>query len=147
MRAHLAEPLAALGEDALAARLGRLFALVCRVGHRGGCASSSLVSAEMEAVPLARSGKVPPLAGKRLLLPVVSLGGVAQLAADLVIAYGLERVAHVSSDCHVPAVGAVDTAEPSVVGLTTPLELFVGGDNLALLLQRSPPLKVCRLAT
>lgn len=73
-------------------------------------------------------------------MPIVSVGNVAQLAADLLIAsLKLNRVGVFDPKHLVPVVGA---REDGTAGLTTPIELF--GDQkskIVIVQQRSPVLK------
>ncbi|KAG6333633.1 hypothetical protein ID866_5458 [Astraeus odoratus] len=80
------------------------------------------------------------LAGKVLLVPIVSVANVAQLTVDLfTITLGLQRVGVFDAKYLVPVVGACEDRGP---GITMPLELF-GSDNssIAVIQQRSPVLK------
>ncbi|KAI9569646.1 PAC2 family-domain-containing protein [Boletus coccyginus] len=87
--------------------------------------------------PLNSTYKLP---GRVLLVPVVSVGNVAQLAADLLIAsLKLDRVGVFDPKYLVPVVGA---REDGTAGLTTPIELFgQANSKIAVIQQRSPVLK------
>ncbi|KAH7924262.1 hypothetical protein BV22DRAFT_1091263 [Leucogyrophana mollusca] len=80
------------------------------------------------------------LAGKVLVVPVVSVANVAQLAADLLItSLALDRVGVFDPKFLVPVVGAREDGLP---GITTPLELYANeSQNIAVVQQRSPALK------
>ncbi|KAG9316605.1 PAC2 family-domain-containing protein [Chiua virens] len=80
------------------------------------------------------------LSGRVLLVPIVSVGNVAQLAADLLIAsHKLDRVGVFDPKYLVPVVGACEDGAP---GLTTPIELFgEANSQIAVIQQRSPVLK------
>ncbi|KIM69806.1 hypothetical protein SCLCIDRAFT_13164 [Scleroderma citrinum Foug A] len=81
------------------------------------------------------------LAGKILLVPIVSVANVGQLAADLFIStLGLRRVGVFDPRHLVPVVGA---SEDGGSDLTLPLELFgSNSSNIAVVQQRSPVLKI-----
>jgi proteasome assembly chaperone 2 len=75
-----------------------------------------------------------------IILPIVSVGNVAQLSADLLILeFKLERVGILDARDLISVVGAMEDGSP---GVTTPLELF-GHEDFPLLVvqQRSPVLK------
>ncbi|KAL5507099.1 hypothetical protein ACEPAH_6555 [Sanghuangporus vaninii] len=79
------------------------------------------------------------LKSKTLVVPVVSVGNVAQLAADLLIAtLGLQQLGVFDPTYLIPVVGAREEGP----GITTPLELF-GKERVDILViqQRSPVLK------
>jgi proteasome assembly chaperone 2 len=80
------------------------------------------------------------LSGRVLIVPIVSVGNVAQLAADLLIAsLKLDRVGVFDPKHLVPVVGAREDGSP---GLTTPIELFgEANSQIAVIQQRSPVLK------
>ncbi|KAG6369546.1 PAC2 family-domain-containing protein [Boletus reticuloceps] len=82
------------------------------------------------------------LSGRVILVPVVSVGNVAQLAADLLIAsLKLDRVGVFDPKYLVPVVGAREDSD-GTDGLTTPIELFGEASNtIAVIQQRSPVLK------
>jgi len=79
------------------------------------------------------------LAGKTLIVPVVSTANVSQLAADLLIAsLSLERIGIGSSRSLVPVVGSLEDG----VGVSTPLEFYgKTGVDVVVMQQRSPTLK------
>ncbi|KAF7306075.1 Proteasome assembly chaperone 2 [Mycena chlorophos] len=80
-----------------------------------------------------------PLAGKTIVVPVVSTANVSQLAADLLIAtLSLERIGIFDSTFLVPALGAREDGP----GVSTPLELYgKPGLDVVIVQQRSPALK------
>jgi len=80
------------------------------------------------------------LAGKTIVIPVVSAANVSQLAADLLIAsLSLRRVAIFDPGFFVPV---VSSREDSEEGICTPLELYGrDGINVVVIQQRSPVLK------
>ncbi|KAH7916538.1 PAC2 family-domain-containing protein [Hygrophoropsis aurantiaca] len=80
------------------------------------------------------------LAGKILVIPVVSVANVPQLAVDLLItSLALSRVGVFDPKLLVPVVGAREDGLP---GITTPLELYASeAQNIAVIQQRSPTLK------
>ncbi|KII92413.1 hypothetical protein PLICRDRAFT_50798 [Plicaturopsis crispa FD-325 SS-3] len=80
------------------------------------------------------------LAGKVLVVPVVSTANVSQLAADLLIAsLGLHRIGIFDPRDLVPVVGGREDGED---GITTPLELHGStGSEVLVIQQRSPALK------
>ncbi|TFK23666.1 hypothetical protein FA15DRAFT_593721 [Coprinopsis marcescibilis] len=82
------------------------------------------------------------LAGKILVVPVVSTANVSQLAVDLISAtFSLERIATLDPSHCIPVVGAREDGLP---GITTPLECNVvfgkPGFNIVVTQQRSPVL-------
>jgi len=79
------------------------------------------------------------LAGKTIIVPVVSTANIAQLAADLLIAsLSLERIGIFDSASLVPVVGSCEGG----VGVSTPLELYGrAGLDIVVVQQRSPALK------
>lgn len=81
------------------------------------------------------------LQGAILLLPVVSVGNVGQLAADLIInTCQLQRTARLQDDALLPAVGHKGFAH--VEGLTTAMELYQqqqgSSGKVAVVQQRAP---------
>ncbi|KAK7035452.1 hypothetical protein VNI00_011745 [Paramarasmius palmivorus] len=86
-----------------------------------------------------------PLAGKTLIIPVVSTANVSQLAADLLIAsLGLVRIAVFDSRYGIPLVGSSEDG----TGIATAFELYgQESSELLILQQRSPPLRVSTLNT
>lgn len=77
------------------------------------------------------------LAGATLLLPVVSVGNVPQLAADLLInTLHLPRAARLDDPALLPAVGHRGYAH--VEGLATSMELYGSTGGLAVVQQRAP---------
>jgi len=82
------------------------------------------------------------LAGKTLIVPVVSTANVSQLAVDLlIVSLSLKQIGIFNSKDLVPVVGGREDEE----GLTTPLELY-GRDevNVVIMQQRSPVMKTCK---
>ncbi|PFH53780.1 hypothetical protein AMATHDRAFT_136745 [Amanita thiersii Skay4041] len=80
------------------------------------------------------------IAGKTLVIPIISTANVSQLAADLLIAtFSLTRLATFDTSYFIPVVGAREDGAP---GITTPFELY-GSDSSSFLViqQRSPVLK------
>ncbi|KAL5523948.1 hypothetical protein ACEPAG_8121 [Sanghuangporus baumii] len=79
------------------------------------------------------------LKSKTLVVPVVSVGNVAQLAADLLIAtLGLQQLGVFDPTYLIPVVGAREDGP----GIATPLELFgKEGVDILVIQQRSPVLK------
>ncbi|TFK53630.1 hypothetical protein OE88DRAFT_1655846 [Heliocybe sulcata] len=80
------------------------------------------------------------LAGKTLVVPIVSTGNVSQLAVDLLIAsLGLQHIGIFDPRDVIPVIAAREDGEP---GVTTPIELYgkVGVD-VVVIQQRSPVLK------
>ncbi|KAL5485033.1 hypothetical protein ACEPAI_7675 [Sanghuangporus weigelae] len=79
------------------------------------------------------------LKSKTLTVPVVSVGNVSQLAADLLIAtLGLQQLGVFDPTYLIPVVGAPEEGP----GITTPLELFgKEGADILVIQQRSPVLK------
>ncbi|KAF7361709.1 Proteasome assembly chaperone 2 [Mycena venus] len=79
------------------------------------------------------------LAGKAIIVPVVSTANVSQLAADLLIAsLSLGRIGIFDSAFLVPVVGSCEDG----VGVSTPLELYgKAGLDIVVVQQRSPALK------
>ncbi|KAF8348361.1 PAC2 family-domain-containing protein [Amanita rubescens] len=80
------------------------------------------------------------IAGKILIVPIVSVANVSQLAVDLLIAsLSLKCVATLDPSYFIPVVGGRDDGEP---GITTPFELYTNDIvNIAVIQQRSPVLK------
>ncbi|KAF8070664.1 PAC2 family-domain-containing protein [Lyophyllum atratum] len=80
------------------------------------------------------------LAGKTLIVPIVSTANVSQLAADLLIAsFSLHCLAIFNPEFLVPMIGAKEDGEE---GITTPLELYGASESdLLVIQQRSPVLK------
>ena len=78
------------------------------------------------------------LSGATLVLPVVAVGNVGQLAADLLInTLRLPRAGRLSDDALLPAVGC--TAYPHAPGLATALEVHrAAGGAVAVAQQRAP---------
>lgn len=77
------------------------------------------------------------LRGATLVLPVVAVGNVGQLAADLLInTLRLPRVARLQDDALLPAAGTRPYAH--VEGLATPLELYRQPGGVAVAQQRAP---------
>ena len=87
----------------------------------------------MEAFP----ADPPVLRGATLVLPVVAVGNVAQLAADLLInSLRLPRVARLADDALLPAAGHRGYAH--VEGLASAMELYAGpGASVAVVQQRA----------
>ncbi|KAJ7772577.1 PAC2 family-domain-containing protein [Mycena maculata] len=81
----------------------------------------------------------PQLAGKTIIIPVVSTANVSQLAADLLIAtLSLDRIGTFDSAFLVPVVGSGEDG----MGVSTPLELYgKAGLDVVIMQQRSPTLK------
>ncbi|EPQ57034.1 hypothetical protein GLOTRDRAFT_115124 [Gloeophyllum trabeum ATCC 11539] len=80
------------------------------------------------------------LAGKTLVVPIVSAGNVSQLAVDLLIAsFSLKHVGIFNPKDVIPVVAAREDGES---GVTTPIELY-GQDGVSIVVvqQRSPALK------
>jgi proteasome assembly chaperone 2 len=80
------------------------------------------------------------LAGKSLIVPIVSTANVSQLAVDLLIAsLSLKQIGIFDPKDIVPVVGG---REDGLEGITTPLELY-GRDqvNVVVIQQRSPVMK------
>ncbi|KAF8894080.1 PAC2 family-domain-containing protein [Infundibulicybe gibba] len=80
------------------------------------------------------------LAGKTIIIPVVSIANVAQLAADLLISnLSLQHIGIFNPAFLIPAVGGREDGQE---GITTPLELYGKPDsNFLLVQQRSPSQK------
>ncbi|KAF5326326.1 hypothetical protein D9611_000028 [Ephemerocybe angulata] len=82
------------------------------------------------------------LAGKTLIVPIVSTANVAQLAADLLIAsLGLQQVAILDPSYCIPVVGG---REDGLEGITTPLELFGKPESRVVIIQQRSPVLVSR---
>jgi len=81
--------------------------------------------------------------GTTLILPVVSVGNVGQLAADLLIAsLGLKRVAILDPSCLIPVAGPREDGEE---GVTTPLEVYgKSGCTVYVIQQRSPAISAMK---
>ncbi|KAK7472657.1 hypothetical protein VKT23_000770 [Stygiomarasmius scandens] len=80
------------------------------------------------------------LAGKILIVPIVSTANVSQLAVDLlIVSLGLTRQAIIDPGYFIPVVGGREDDE---VGVTTPAELY-GKEGVPVIVvqHRSPPLK------
>jgi len=75
--------------------------------------------------------------GSTLVLPIVSVGNVAQLASDLIIAsLSLSRVDILDPSCLIPVAGP---REDGKRGVTTPIEVYGNaGGKLFVIQQRSP---------
>ncbi|THU95392.1 hypothetical protein K435DRAFT_755914 [Dendrothele bispora CBS 962.96] len=88
----------------------------------------------------ARSTSKLDLAGKILIVPIVSTANVSQLAVDLlIVSLGLRRQAVINPDYFIPLVGGTEDDEP---GITTPSELYgKDGIQVVVIQQRSPILK------
>ncbi|KAF8737391.1 hypothetical protein AX14_012891 [Amanita brunnescens Koide BX004] len=80
------------------------------------------------------------IAGKILVIPIVSVANVSQLAVDLLIAsLSLKYVATLDPSYFIPVIGGRDDGVP---GITTPFELYTNDIvNVAVIQQRSPVLK------
>ncbi|TEB37415.1 hypothetical protein FA13DRAFT_1761747 [Coprinellus micaceus] len=82
------------------------------------------------------------LAGKILVVPIVSTANVAQLAADLLIAtLSLKRIAILDPSYCIPVVGR---REDGLGGITTPLELFSSPESEVVIIQQRSPVLVSR---
>ncbi|RXW11723.1 hypothetical protein EST38_g14133 [Candolleomyces aberdarensis] len=80
------------------------------------------------------------LAGKILLVPIVSTANVAQLAADLLIAtLSLQQIAILDPTYCIPVVGG---REDGLHGITTPIELFSKPDSKIVVIQQRSPILV-----
>ncbi|EJD03294.1 uncharacterized protein FOMMEDRAFT_86396 [Fomitiporia mediterranea MF3/22] len=79
------------------------------------------------------------LTSKTLIVPVVSVGNVSQLAADLLIStFELEQIGVFDPQDLVPVIGAREDG----AGVSTPLELYgKDGKDILVIQQRSPVLK------
>ncbi|KAJ3537288.1 hypothetical protein NMY22_g5650 [Coprinellus aureogranulatus] len=80
------------------------------------------------------------LAGKILVVPIVSTANVAQLAADLLVAtLSLRQIAILDPSYCIPVVGG---REDGVKGVTTPLELFSSSESKIVVIQQRSPVLV-----
>ncbi|CAM9430946.1 unnamed protein product [Chrysoparadoxa australica] len=95
----------------------------------------------MKYVPCAKPAD--PLEGHTLLLPIISTGNVGQLCVDLLLASAyssgkpIKKLGYLDTPLLLPAVG-YEVYPGQAPRLSTNLELFLIGSNIAVLQQRSP---------
>lgn len=84
----------------------------------------------------------PDLKGFTLIMPVVAVGNVGQLAADLIIStFSLTRVGHIHTDCLIPMAGSnpYSTRTEDADGVHTAAEVYMSREmKMAVLQIRSP---------